>query len=166
MKPLIIAYSLLLISLLGLFDLKNVSYGSQPINPSLRTQRFSHDPNLNELIIRGIEKGIQGDYQGAIADFNQVILINPNEVEAYHSRGIAYIKLGNYSQAIADFNNALGLNPNIPEIYQERAKIRLILSDKAGAIADLQTAAELFKQQGNTFSYQETQKLLRDLQPR
>ncbi|YAI81523.1 MAG: tetratricopeptide repeat protein [cyanobacterium endosymbiont of Rhopalodia sterrenbergii] len=124
----------------------------------------SHDVhNLEEILIRGMEKGIKGDYQGAIADFTQVIRINVYDAEAYYNRGIAYTKINNYSQAIADFNYALRLDNELAEVYLERAKVCLVLNNQPGAIRDLQTATELFKNQVNSFLYQETQKLLRQV---
>ncbi len=126
-------------------------------------QQSTNVPNLEEILIRGMEKGIKGDYQGAIADFTQVIRLNAYEVEAYYNRGIAYYRIDNYSQAIADFDYALRLDNELAEVYLERAKVRLALNNQPGAIRDLQTAAKLFKKQGNSFSYQETQKLLRQV---
>ncbi|HAC64298.1 MAG TPA: hypothetical protein DCF68_12345 [Cyanothece sp. UBA12306] len=155
-----------ILCLLSLLTNPHSVHGSRKANPYLKAQIFSDDPNLNQLLIRGMEKGIQGDYQGAIADFNKVIIINPYEITAYHNRGIAYIRLENYSQAIADFNYALLLDDQLAEVYLERAKVHLILNNQTKARSDLQIAAELFKKQGNTYSYQETQTLLRQIKPR
>lgn len=125
------------------------------------TQNYISAPHLNELLIQGMEKGIQGDYQGAIADFGEIIRINPYEVEAYYNRGIAYAKIEDYPKAIADFNQAIILDQTIPEIYLERAKVYLQLGERNAAIADLNQARQLFNQQGNTTRYQEVQRLLR-----
>ncbi|BBA78990.1 hypothetical protein RGRSB_0405 [cyanobacterium endosymbiont of Rhopalodia gibberula] len=127
------------------------------------SQQFNDVHNLEEILIRGMEKGIKGDYQGAIADFTQVIRINVYDTEAYYNRGIAYSKINDYSQAIADFNYALRLDNELAEVYLERAKVCLVLNNQPGAIRDLQTAAELFKKQVNSFLYQETKKLLRQV---
>ncbi|MGK7940528.1 MAG: tetratricopeptide repeat protein [Crocosphaera sp.] len=125
------------------------------------TQIYISEPHLNDLLIQGMEKGIQGDYQGAIADFSEIIRINPQEVEAYYNRGIAYAKLQDYQGAIADFNQALILDPTIAEIYLERAKVYLQLGERDSAIADLNKAKQLFNQQGNRPRFQEVQRLLR-----
>ncbi|WGT67897.1 tetratricopeptide repeat protein [cyanobacterium endosymbiont of Epithemia clementina EcSB] len=128
------------------------------------SQQSNDFHNLEEILIRGMEKGIKGDYQGAITDFTQVIRLNVYDAEAYYNRGIAYTKINNYSQAIADFNYALRLDNELAEVYLERAEVCLVLNNQPGAIRDLQTAAKLFKKQGNSFLYQETQKLLRQVQ--
>ena len=51
--------------------------------------------NAENLFARGTEKIARGDYQGAIADFERVIALNPNYIEAYCNRGMAYFGLGN-----------------------------------------------------------------------
>lgn len=128
------------------------------------SQQFNDVHNLEEILIRGMEKGIKGNYQGAIADFTQVIHFDIYYAEAYYNRGIAYARVNNYSQAIADFNYALRLDNELAEVYLERAKVHLVLNNQPGAIRDLQTAAELSRKQVNSFLYQETQKLLRQVQ--
>ncbi|GBF81718.1 tetratricopeptide repeat protein [Aphanothece sacrum] len=142
---------------------KTVNHLSLEIKPNFISQNYSSDPNLNDLLIEGMEKGIKGDYQGAIANFTQVITINRYEVEAYYNRGLAYGKINNYQAAIADFEKALSLDKELAEVYLERAKISIILGNKTQAIADFKTAAQLFKKQGNNYDYQETQKLLNSL---
>ncbi len=145
----------------------NSSVWSNLLNPNqitseiFLTQTYISEPHLNDLLIQGMEKGIQGDYQGAIADFSEIIRINPQEVEAYYNRGIAYAKLQDYPKAIADFNQGITLNQTIAELYLERAKVYLKLGERDSAIADLNKAKQLFNQQGNTPRSQEVQRLLR-----
>ncbi|MDJ0600177.1 MAG: tetratricopeptide repeat protein [Crocosphaera sp.] len=123
-------------------------------------QIYISDPYLNELLIQGMEKGIQGDYQGAIILFSEILQFNPNEVEAYYNRGIAYAKINNYSAAIEDLTQALTLNPTIPDFYIERAKVYLQLENRTAAIADLKKAKALLRQQGETSRYSEIDHLL------
>ncbi len=129
-------------------------------NSGTIAQTYIRDPYLNDLLIRGMEKGIQGDYQGAIVLFTEILQFNPNEVEAYYNRGIAYTKLNNYPAALADFNKALTLNQTLPDLYVERAKVYLQLGDHSAAIADLKKAKTLLRQQGQTSRYPEIDQLL------
>ncbi len=123
-------------------------------------QTYIADPYLNDLLIRGMEKGIQGDYQEAIGLFTEILQLSPNEVEAYYNRGIAYTQINNYQAALADFNKALTLNQTLPELYVERAKVYLQLGDRSAAIADLRKAKTLLRQQGQTSRYPEIDSLL------
>jgi tetratricopeptide (TPR) repeat protein len=54
-------------------------------------------------------KGESGDYQGAIADYNQAIKIKPDYALAYINRGVAKSDLGDKQGAIADYNQAAQL---------------------------------------------------------
>ena len=67
--------------------------------------------NAESLFERGTEKINRGDYQSAITDFDRVIELNPNYIEAYCSRGMAHFGLGNLDRAIAQFDLALKVAP-------------------------------------------------------
>ncbi|ACB51628.1 hypothetical protein cce_2278 [Crocosphaera subtropica ATCC 51142] len=129
-------------------------------NSQIITQTYISDPHLNDLLIQGMEKGIKGDYQGAITLFTEVLQSDPNEVEAYYNRGIAYAKINNYQAALDDFSEGLTLNQTMPDLYIERAKVYLQIGNRTAAIADLKQAKTLLKQQGQTSRYPEIDNLL------
>jgi tetratricopeptide (TPR) repeat protein len=68
------------------------------------TQSTSTPTTAEGFSNRGAEKGEKEDFQGAIADFNEAIRLNPNYEKAYSNRGAAYFQLGDIQKAIADFN--------------------------------------------------------------
>jgi len=61
-----------------------------------------------------------GDYEGAIADFDLVLRLNPNDAHTYHHRGLVFHKLGELEQAIEDFNRALQIDPSLPGVLHIR----------------------------------------------
>jgi Flp pilus assembly protein TadD len=61
-----------------------------------------------------------GNYTDAVKAFSKAIELNPKDVSAYKSRGIAYAKLGNTQQAINDYNKAIELNPKDVSAYKSR----------------------------------------------
>jgi tetratricopeptide (TPR) repeat protein len=66
--------------------------------------------DVNAYYNRGVNRYKLGDNQGAIADYDQVIRMNPNYAKAYYNRGIARAALGNNQGAIADLQKAASLH--------------------------------------------------------
>ena len=62
------------------------------------------------------EKGVdyinQGDYQQAIEEFNQVLNIDSEYVDAYCGIGIAHLYQKKYREAIETLEKAIALNPD------------------------------------------------------
>ena len=53
----------------------------------------------------------QSNLDGAIADFDRTIQLDPTIANAFTARGLAYEKKGENDRAKADFNTALGIPP-------------------------------------------------------
>jgi tetratricopeptide (TPR) repeat protein len=86
----------------------------------------------------GMDKYQKGDTQGALADYNQAIAIDPRFGMAYGVRGILKDeKLNDVQGALADFDQSVSLSPNFALAYNYRAKLKANkLNDPKGAIAD------------------------------
>ncbi|NJR49152.1 MAG: tetratricopeptide repeat protein [Leptolyngbyaceae cyanobacterium CSU_1_3] len=69
---------------------------------------------------RAITRYELGDKQGAIADYSEVIRIDPNHDAAYNNRALIRYELGHKEGAIADFNRALLSNPRNCAAYCNR----------------------------------------------
>ncbi|MCA1991638.1 MAG: tetratricopeptide repeat protein [Coleofasciculus sp. S288] len=80
-----------------------------------------------DFYVRGVEKALSRDYQGAIEDYTQAIALHPRFVEAYIKRGATRYKLGDDRGVLDDCNQALQLNPNLSQAYyyQGRSRYRL-----------------------------------------
>jgi Flp pilus assembly protein TadD len=63
-------------------------------------------------LLSGTVHHSRGEYDWAIEDYNTVIKLNPDNVEAYIHRGLAYHHKGEYDRAIGDFTKAIELKPN------------------------------------------------------
>src|SRR5262249_16119380 len=61
------------------------------------------------------------DYDGAIADYDEALKLDPLYALAWMNRGSARQGKGEYAQALADFAEATRLNPKAPEGYAHRA---------------------------------------------
>ncbi|WP_310487492.1 tetratricopeptide repeat protein [Chamaesiphon sp. VAR_69_metabat_338] len=120
-------------------------------------------PTASDRFASGLQKYRKGDVQGALADFNRAIEIDPKYAIAYYGRGfLAAEKLQDIQGALADFNRAIELDPNNAVAYCARGVLKHeYLSDKSGDVIDLQTAAKLYQEQGRTQEYQHAIDLLK-----
>jgi lipoprotein NlpI len=92
---------------------------------------------------RGIAKVRGGDLDGAIADFNRALELDPKFAAAYHDRGIVKVRGDDFDGAITDYNRALELDPKFAAAYRRRGIAKQAKSDRDGAIADFNRALEL-----------------------
>ncbi|MEH1824142.1 MAG: tetratricopeptide repeat protein [Nostoc sp.] len=95
------------------------------------------------LYQKGENKYEEGNYEGAIEDFNQAIKLDPQNALAYNRRGDAYYRLGDYEQAQADSSQAILLNPQDANAYFDRGFAFSELGKYKEAIADYTQAIKL-----------------------
>jgi lipoprotein NlpI len=92
---------------------------------------------------RGIAYNRKGDYEHAIADYNEAISLDPNHVSAYNNRGAAYVHRGDYDRAIVDYSEAIRLDPKYALVLNNRGFAYRRMGDDDHAIADLSEAIKL-----------------------
>lgn len=84
----------------------------------------------------------KGDKDGALAEYTNAILIDPNFADAYTNRGNIYLGRAQYDLALADLNRAIEIDPKHRVAYINRA----LLWDDLGQVekqgADLDRAIE------------------------
>ncbi|MCF8229155.1 MAG: tetratricopeptide repeat protein [Bacteroidales bacterium] len=87
-------------------------------------------PNQNY----GIALLEKGDYKKARIQFNKVIEIDPEHVDAHFNRGNVRYKLGDYAGAVSDLEFVLQSHPKTPEAYDIIGKSKAKMKDFEGAV--------------------------------
>ncbi len=91
------------------------------------------------------------DYENALCDYDEVIRINPKNVDAYAYRGMTKFKMENIKDAIDDYNLALRIDSSSTMAYYCRAEAEIKLEDFANAMKDYNTV--LLYEPRNSYAY-------------
>jgi tetratricopeptide (TPR) repeat protein len=119
------------------------AFGQQIANPETNVQNAA---TYND---RGLAREKKGDLNGAIADFNEAIKLNPKNVIAYKNRGIAKEKKGDLDGALADYSQSIRLNPKYANAYKDKGNAKRKKGDLNGANADFKRAVTLGLKSGD-----------------
>jgi len=78
------------------------------------------DFDIDSILEKGEEKNSLGNYMEAIANFDKVLEIEPNNIQALNSKGIALNNLKMYEEAKNHFDMVLEIEPdNETSLYQK-----------------------------------------------
>lgn len=99
---------------------------------SLTSQAFG--ASGKELFEKGVLLLKQDQYQAAVDTFTELILMVPENPDAYKNRGVAYMKLNQYDQAIADFERTKEIMPGLKGLYSNLGVAWYYKADYAKAI--------------------------------
>jgi tetratricopeptide (TPR) repeat protein len=83
------------------------------------------------------------EYDRALTEYTQAIIMRPDYAEAYNNRGYAYYWQGQYPNAIADYDRAIALRPTYPYAYNNRGAAYMASGDSDHAIPDFDRAIQL-----------------------
>ena len=94
------------------------------------------------LVESGYANLTNGQFDSALADFNEAIRLDPKAASAYSKRGVLYSVTGDKDRAFADFNEAIRLDPEDANAFYNRG-ISYDKGDYDRAIADFDEAIRL-----------------------
>src|SRR6266542_1805046 len=84
----------------------------------------------------------KGEYDRAIADYEQAIKLKPS-AEAYFNRGNAHLGKSHYDHAIDDYNQAIKLKADFAAAFDNRCWARAVVGILKPALADCNEALRL-----------------------
>jgi tetratricopeptide (TPR) repeat protein len=98
---------------------------------------------------RGVELKRKGDLDGAIADYDHAIRLNPADHFAFNNRGNTWRDKGDLDRAIGDYTEALRLDPGYTAVYINRGLVYERKNDVKLARADYEAALARPPKYGN-----------------
>ncbi len=83
------------------------------------------------------------DQAGRIADFDEVLRLNPEHIHARFDRALARRRIGDESGAVEDYNEVLRRSPHFYKAYNDRAELYFARGSYNHALADYEQATAL-----------------------
>jgi tetratricopeptide (TPR) repeat protein len=104
--------------------------------------------DVDEFFSRGVAWYNKGEYDKAIAAYNQALrIIDPNDTACisivYLNRGSAWYGRREFEKAIADFNQTIRIDPNNSDAYSNRGNVWAQQCEYDKAIADYNQAIRI-----------------------
>ncbi len=104
---------------------------------------YGNEFSSKVLVNRGAAHQKLFNYDAALNDYSEAIMLNPKNSEVYLYRGFLYYQREEYDIALKDFNNTIDLDPDNPFAYYNRGMIYLKLQKEDEACDDFHTSCEL-----------------------
>ncbi|MEE2884267.1 MAG: tetratricopeptide repeat protein [Chloroflexota bacterium] len=141
---------------------QNSSLSNQPVSkPSIsqgtNNSSLNNIPTVPEnsrekmLLETGHVHMRHGDFQSAIKDYTNAIVINPTFAGAYNARGMANRKMKDFHAALQDYNTALTLHNNLAATYNNRGVIYMEIRQIEAALTDFDKALNI--EPNNSYGY-------------
>nr|WP_199331994.1 tetratricopeptide repeat protein [Anabaena lutea] len=111
----------------------------------------ARNPQLKELLEEGRRLVDTGDYNGAIALYQQAANIDPRNAKIHSGIGYLYAQQGNFQLALAAYRRAIAIDSNNSDFYYAVGYIKGNLGDTAGAKEAYRRAIQLNR--GNLNAY-------------
>jgi tetratricopeptide (TPR) repeat protein len=114
------------------------------------TQALGVDPDsFRALYDRATWRELAGNHEGALADYDRVLVLEPSHVAARRERAGALIFLRRFEEGLAELSRALELDPHDGDTWAARGAQRYQRGDYAGCADDLGRALELLPADGS-----------------
>jgi Flp pilus assembly protein TadD len=109
------------------------------------------NPRLKELLEEGRRLVDAGDYNGAIAVYQQAGQLDPRNAKIHSGIGFLYAQQGNFQLALASYRRAIAIDPNNSDFYYAIGYIKGNLRDTNGAKEAYRRAIQLNRNNFNAY---------------
>lgn len=124
------------------FDSQFDSYGA-PFDPK-NLQYPDYDKSKEDFYFdKAVDCYNSGNLSGAIINWSNVLIINPQEPNSYYSRAIVKTDLYTWKAALRDYDRAIEIAPNFINALVNRGALKDDNEDYKGAIEDYNKAITL-----------------------
>ena len=107
-------------------------------------EKINQDPhNIEHRYLRARLLTKIEDYPSAIAEYQHILILNPQDTLTLSSRAEIYVKISQYDLAIDDYTEIIAIKPNSDQAYIERGNIQLQLKNYPAALEDANRAISL-----------------------
>lgn len=105
---------------------------------------FPGGGETKETLVNGaIPKAKWGNLEGALADLDSALEMDPECTAALNNRGMVKLHMKYYNDAVEDFERAIELGTRLTQVYNNCGVARLQLKDYNGAIRDFTESIRL-----------------------
>jgi tetratricopeptide (TPR) repeat protein len=119
---------------------EKISTEPSPTSP----RQFGSSPIIQkDSIIAALLTRKRGDFDSAIADFNETIRLAPKFANGFYNRGLTYSRKNEFDKTIADFSEVIRLEPKGWGGFRSRGTAYYFKNDFDKAIADYNEALRL-----------------------
>jgi tetratricopeptide (TPR) repeat protein len=98
---------------------------------------------IETLFNQGLTKADQGNFAGAIADWDEVLKLNDQIPQVWHNRGSAFGCLGEFTAALESFERAIALLPDSVVAWKDRSYALMKLGRWQDALESWNNTIEL-----------------------
>lgn len=109
------------------------------------------NPEIKQLLEEGRRLVDAGDYNGAIAVYQQAANLDPKNAKIHSGIGYLYAQQGNFQPALAAYRRALAINPENGDFYYAVGYIKGNLGDIAGAKEAYRRAIQINRNNVNAY---------------
>jgi tetratricopeptide (TPR) repeat protein len=111
--------------------------------PFFSREILQHPRDSFAFLMRGIVRFANDDTDHAIADLNEALGIDPNNVAALATRGLLWQARDRPEEALADVNKALELDARNSDVFADRGMLYSSVKQYDKALADFERSIEL-----------------------